>query len=105
MDTKDHDLLIKLDTKMDALTENFNHMRDNVVTRVTALEEHKVDKRDFEDTKKIIDNKVDKTDFDGYKKTNTEKINDHESRMRRNERIIYIATGAVLLLQIILGTN
>jgi phage-related minor tail protein len=36
--TADHDLLIKLDTKFDILSDKFDSLADNVVQRVEALE-------------------------------------------------------------------
>lgn len=35
---KDHDLLVKLDTKMDALTQSFQDFHSNLVTRVLKTE-------------------------------------------------------------------
>ncbi len=86
MQEKDHDLLIRLDQKMDGLTEEFRFLRDNYAQRLADVEH----------------NKVDVIEFQKYKDDEKLIKDDYENRMRRSERWILIATGALLALQFII---
>ena len=76
MEKNDHDLLIRIDTRLEDL------VRENRDTKkeVGSLKDTKCDKKD-----------VDK------------KFDDFENRMRRMERIIYTAIGGLAILQIVLS--
>lgn len=49
---RDHDLLVKLDTKMDHLSGEIKEIKDNSAERLNRLEDGKVDKKDFDDAMK-----------------------------------------------------
>ncbi len=74
---KDHDLLIRLDEKVNNLLNEVKLMRDNSLSRIESLEHTKVNKADQE----TIDE-------------------DHEVRMRRLERYMYIGFGIITAVQI-----
>lgn len=76
----DHDLLIRIDTRIQDLIRDNRDFRDKFV----RLEEKKVDKEDLAENI-------------------ARPIKDHELRIRRVERFASIAFGFLLLLQIILG--
>jgi len=44
----DRDLLIKVDTKLDAVINNVKELKDNLVHKVSCLENDKVDKKDLD---------------------------------------------------------
>lgn len=47
MQPNDHDLIIRLDTKMDNLTTEVILLRDNSAKRLEVVEKNKLDKEDF----------------------------------------------------------
>lgn len=80
----DHDRLVILDTKMDALSEQIKELKDNNAKRIDQLETEKLNCRD---SYPVL-----------YKKDIEEKLEDHENRIRVNTvRIITILTvGSVI---------
>lgn len=110
----DHDLLIVLHTTMKHMARDVASIKDEAMQRMAVVEATKYDKEDaakaLHDAEKVhtdlanrINAKASKEDVDKAILA-LQKINDdHEARMRKTERTIYIATGALALLQIILG--
>lgn len=82
----DHDLLIRIDTRLQDL------IRDNNEYKISLgkLEAKKCDRDEF--TNRVAKHEKD-IDF---------KLKDHEGRMRKLERFVWIATGGLTILQIIL---
>lgn len=84
----DHDLLIKLDTKVEGIRGDIKELSDGTATRITALENDKLNKADA---------------YPALYKTGVEKaLQDHEDRIRINTgRIVQIMTwgsaGLILL--------
>jgi hypothetical protein len=60
-DGSDHDLIIKLDTKMDGLSDQIKTLDNNTTKRIDALEKDKLNARDSyaEIYKKEVDNRLD----------------------------------------------
>ena len=99
----DHDLLIRLDTRMGGLETEMRLMRDNTVSDIKELKSDKLDRNEFSDYK--IQNEL----------TRREKIRDFEREfelanieMKRIEKktdftlkVIYIGLGIVGTLQIV----
>lgn len=81
----DHDLLIRIDTRLQDLVRDNNEFRASL----SKLDAKKLDKD--EASGKI----------DAHKKEVGEQLRDHERRMRRLERYIYIASGVLLFLEFI----
>lgn len=110
----DHDLLIVLHTTMKHMARDIATIKDDNTQRLAVLEATKYDKEDaakaIHDAEKIheglsqrIDSRASKEDLDKLEGSMTKVNDDHEARMRSIERKIYIATGALALLQIIIG--
>lgn len=83
----DHDLLIRIDTKLGILLTQFHEHKDQAVREITILKENKVNKEDFINLKKEQDTQS----------------ADHEDRIRRLERYGSIAIGAIAVIQILIG--
>ncbi len=110
----DHDLLIVLHTTMKHMARDVASIKDDNTQRLAVLEATKYDKeeaiaalaqgqKEHDEIRASIATRQSKEDAAEVKKA-FEKINDdHEARMRRIERNMYIATGALALLQIIIG--
>ncbi len=63
MDKNDHDLLIRVDTKLGTLIEEVQLMRDNTNQRLSTVEQTKVEKSDFNDFRVNIQNDLNKTEL------------------------------------------
>jgi hypothetical protein len=86
-DGSDHDLIIKLDTKMDSLSDQIRDLKDSNTRRIDSLEKEKLNTCDSYPV--LYREGVEKT------------LADHESRIRVNTgRIIVICTvgSAVLII-------
>lgn len=70
----DHDLLIELRTEFKGMRDDIKELKDNLVSRVTVLEEEKAP---------------------------VKVTNDHEKRIRRLEYVVAVAIGAAMLLEFI----
>lgn len=110
----DHDLLIVLHTNMKHMGRDIAAIKDDNTRRLTIVEATKYDKEDAQkalhdaenahkDLSDRINAKQSKEDAQKVQDAHEKIHDDHEARMRRTERTIYIATGALALLQIILG--
>lgn len=49
LSVRDHDLLIRLDQKVDSLTVAIQRIEDNTVSRLSALENDHVTRKEFDD--------------------------------------------------------
>ena len=102
----DHDLIIRLDTKMDLLTKTVGQLKDDTVGRIVRIESDKLDRADFEDFK--LDLSKNMAEAIGSEARAREALastlkdyqKDHEARMRNLERIVWIASAVVILLNI-----
>jgi hypothetical protein len=80
----DHDLLIQIATKLDRAILDIKELKDGTTERVSALEEEKVSVKEYEENK-----------------TNNDlKLEDHEARLRFGEKYIWIALGALAILNL-----
>lgn len=83
----DHDLLIRIDTKLGILLTQFNEHKEIAVKEIAVLKE----------------NKLNKEDFTTYKKGQEKVDSDIEDRVRKLERYGAIAVGAIAVLQVVIG--
>jgi hypothetical protein len=75
----DHDLLIRLETKMDQVIGDVKDLKDGTQRRLDALENVKVNREEF-------------SNF----------VKDHEARVRRIERLGALIAGALAVLQFLI---
>ena len=88
---EDHDLLLtfkaEVSTKLDRVISDVKELKDNVAARVSALEEEKLNQKEFQSVR-----------------ADAEKLHsDHEKRLRRLERWGFISIGALGLIEIVLN--
>jgi len=88
----DHDLLIRIDTKLGILMTDFHTVKKDVV----RLEELKANKKDLAEIMECVDLKSDD-------KSNKTDHCDYESRLRRLERYGAIAIGGLAIIQIVIS--
>lgn len=110
----DHDLLIVLHTTMKHMARDVASIKDESMQRIAVVEATKYDKDDatkaladaqrtHDEMDRRINTKQSKEDA-AVIKTGFDKINDdHEARMRRIERNMYIAIGVLTFLQFVLS--
>lgn len=105
----DHDLLIVLYTTMQHMAKDISTIKDESLQRIAVLEEKKQDKEEYsKEAGRILERlnaKQSKEDAESIRKTFQKAVDDHEARMRAIEKKIYWATGALALLQIIIGST
>lgn len=89
MESSDHDLLIRIDTKLGLLIEQFNDHKSDALKYIQDLKSTKLDKSLFIKFE------------EGY--NNSKK--DQEVRLRRLERYGAIAVGALSVIQIIISVS
>lgn len=90
LNTTDHDLLIRLDTKVDNITTEMVMMRDNVTIRISELNSNKLDISIF---KQFLER------YERESRDTGNKDGDYEARLRRIEVRMYIGMGVLLALQ------
>lgn len=88
----DHDILIRLDTKVDNLTTELVMLRDNTTARVNELHTTKLDANSFKDFLAVYEREL---------KEVVIKNNDFEDRLRRIEMRMWIAIGILMAMQIL----
>lgn len=107
MDQNDHDLLIRVDTKLGTLIEEVQLMRDNTNQRLSSVEQNKVEKAEYNDFKVLIQNELNKIDLSFNKallernQHNDEIHKSQDSRITKIERNMYIGIGILSALQVI----
>lgn len=110
----DHDLLIVLHTTMRHMSRDIATIKDDNTQRLAVVEATKFDKEDalramadadkvHQDLSARIERRQLTAEAEKTQAANDRIHQDHETRMRRTERTIYIATGALAILQIIIG--
>lgn len=99
----DHDLLIRLDTKMDMLTQETKQTHRSIFDRLTDVERDKLDFSEFklflerfDEERKKSDGRISRDDFDKF----LARYNLDQKRIDFVERLVYIAMGAVGLFQL-----
>ena len=108
MDKNDHDLLIRVDTKLGTLIEEVQLMRDNTNQRLSTVEQTKLEKSDFNDFKVNIQNDLNKTDHSFNKillersQYNDEMFKSQDIRISRIERNMYIGIGILSAIQVVI---
>ena len=81
----DHDLLIVMHTLLTRVIEDVERIREETSNRVTLIE----------------NTKVDETVFNTQIKDISTVLSDHELRIRRVERIGFVAIGALFIVEIL----
>lgn len=110
----DHDLLIVLHTTMRHMARDVSTIKDDNTQRLAVLEATKYDKEDaakaIHDAEKVheglaasIAGKASKEDLKSLEDRFTKTNDDHETRMRRIERNMYIGLGILGVIQFIIG--
>ncbi len=84
---KDHDMLVVLHTLLQRAIEDIDKLGSGINERLAVLENNKVEKDLFISEKRSYD----------------EKYSDHEIRLRRIERIGFIALGMLFILEFLLN--
>lgn len=106
MDKNDHDLLIRVDTKLGTLIQEVQLLRDDTTRRLGNVELNKLDKTEFNDFKVTIQNDLNKADLNFSKellerdKRHDEIFKSQEVRISRIERNMYIGIGILMSLQV-----
>lgn len=111
----DHDVLIQVSTKLDTLIGEMQLMRDSTYTRLTNLEQFKVDKADFVEYKSFVDKMIldCKTDIfrtmDERSKSTSDQLaaiskrqDEQEKQISIINRNMYIILGMGILLEILI---
>lgn len=88
-DQQDHDLLIRIDEKLNLFIKDFSLYKE-----YASKQMHEMDKR--------FEMYVPRTEVEHLKKDADESHRDYEKRIRRLEKWVLIATGALVTLQLIL---
>ena len=111
----DHDLLIQVDTKLGTLIGEMQLMRDGTNTRLSNVEQNKVDKADFIEYKVGVEKAIIEAKSDIYRTIDERSRNRDEQIKTLNEgmtsistkidflnRNIYIILGMGLLLEVLI---
>ena len=105
-DKNDHDLLIRVDTKLGTLIQEFQLLRDDTTRRLGNVEQNKVDKSEFNDFRVNMTNEINKADLN-FNKTMLERDKHNEGlfksqdeRISRIERNMYIGIGILMSMQV-----
>lgn len=85
----DHDLLIVLHTKLDRALSDIERLGDGISDRLKDLEHTKSDKKDT-DAAFLANDKVHE---------------DHERRIRRMEKYVWLAIGGLAILEFVLKAS
>jgi len=97
LDQNDHDLLIRIDTRLQDLIRDNNEYK----RQLGRLEVEKCSKDEMNEKISIrtreYENKLEK-----YIKESDNRLYDHEKRMRKMERWLFMAAGALVILQFII---
>lgn len=83
----DHDILIRVESKVESLTDEVRLMRDGTK----------------EDISKLYNQKVEVTVFNEFKNDVINQNRENDSRFQKNERLIYIGFGIVITLEFVIG--
>lgn len=104
----DHDLLIVLHTTMKHMARDIASIKDESMQRIAVVEATKYDKEDatkaLSDAQRAHDElarRIDATQSKADAETQGKTISDHEERMRRIERNMYIGLGILAVIQFI----
>lgn len=105
-DKNDHDLLIRVDTKLGTLIQEVQLLRDDSTRRLSSVEQNKLDKSEFNEFKLSIFAEVNKSDLNFNKellerdKRHDEVFKSQDQRITRIERNMYIGIGILMSLQV-----
>lgn len=93
----DHDLLIRLDTRMQNITDEMRLLRDGTTGDIKDLKEKKLDRRDFEEYKRDHENESEKI-IKGFEE------HFEKSDAKTDRLVVQMAAigGALLILQFVI---
>lgn len=92
----DHDLLIRLDEKVEGLTKAIVELNSNTLRRLEDVENNKAGR---DELNTMLDNITKSLNKEESSRVSTDK--DLETRMRSTERFVYIAMGIAIILQLV----
>ena len=96
----DHDLLIELRTEMRGLRQDLKTLSDGVSTRVTNLENTKLDKMDAKEEFKRIAELAESKAKEIFN-TKTDEDKDHETRLRATEKFQENLIGKLSIITVV----
>lgn len=99
----DHDLLIRVDTRLETLIKEVQLMRDGTKEQIRNLEVNKLDINTFStyiSSKEKSDSEA-RRDWEEANKKITESIGLHEQKLAEHTRLIYIGFGIVITIQFV----
>jgi len=108
MNGTDHDLLIRVDTKVQTLIDEMKQMRDVTNNRLLAVEQGKVDNNDFHEFKSEINQRINTMDLEIKKtllerdKSNSLAFKAVSDQIDNLKKIVYVGIGIVLCLQFVI---
>lgn len=85
MKDNDHDILIRVETKLESLTDEVRLMRDGTKEQITTLFATKLDKKTYE----------------AESKNTSDAIEKHDRQIGRLTWLVYIGVGIILTLQFV----
>lgn len=106
--TADHDLLIRLDQKVESLTKAITDLNDNTLKRLDVVEKEKADRVDIDKLAEDLRNHIRsveqnfKDELAEEKQRRMDCDKDIETRMRTAERFMYISVGVTIIIQIVI---
>lgn len=95
--TADHDLLIRLDQKVENLTNAIQELTNNTVKRLELVEDAKADR---DELNVVIENYT--TALNKEEIARVKADSDIETRMRSVERFVYITMGIAIIAQLVI---
>lgn len=95
--TADHDLLIRLDTKVENLTKAIEDLNKNTLGRIKEVEDNKADRDELHAAVEEF-----RTSIKEEKEARAACDTDIEKRMRSVERFVYISMGVGLIAQLVI---
>lgn len=95
--TADHDLLIRLDQKVENLTNAIQELTNNTVKRLELVEDAKAGRDELNVVIENYTTALNKEEIDRVKADS-----DIETRMRSVERFVYITMGIAIIAQLVI---
>lgn len=93
----DHDLLIRVDQKVEGLIATIKELSDNTLGRLQAVENEKADREELRNIAETFSKGL-----DAEKAERRASEADTENRMRSVERFVYVAMGIAVIAQLVI---
>jgi hypothetical protein len=95
----DHDLLVRIDEQVKYLTATVKEHSNKTEAKIDKLAEEKADRAEIQEIKKLLEDKLPAGTFESTFQNITSKTEDHETRMRYMEKVVFRGIGAALMAQ------